>query len=59
MDLILLVFGIALIGFFVWFITTQIPMPPIFKTVIYIVAGLALFYFLIRQFGNSVPNVLH
>jgi glucan phosphoethanolaminetransferase (alkaline phosphatase superfamily) len=59
MDLVLLVFGIALIGLLVWVITTYIPMEPIFKTIIYIVVGVALLFFLIRHFASNVPNVLH
>jgi hypothetical protein len=59
MDLVILVGGIALAGFLVWLITTYIPMDQIFKTIIYIVVAVALFFFLIRQFAGSVPNVLH
>jgi hypothetical protein len=58
MDLIILVLGIALVGFIVWGITTYIPMPPIFKTIIYILCAVVLLLFVIRQFSGSVPNVL-
>ena len=58
MDLVMLVLGIALIAFLVWLITTYIPMDQIFKTIIYIVVAVALFFFLIRHFAGSVPNVL-
>jgi hypothetical protein len=58
MDLIWLILGIALLGLLVWAITTYIPMEPIFKTIIYIVVGVAMVLFLVRQFAGSVPNVL-
>ncbi len=59
MDLIILVLGIALIGLLVWAITTYIPMEPIFKTIIYIVAAVVLVLWLVRQFAGSIPNVMH
>lgn len=58
MDLVILVLGIALAGLLVWAITEFIPMPPIFKTVIYIVVAIVLILFVVRQFSGSVPNVL-
>lgn len=58
MDLVLLILGIALAGLLVWAITEFIPMPPIFKTVIYIVVAVVLILFVVRQFSGSVPNVL-
>ncbi len=58
MDLVILILGIALIGVLVWAITTYIPMEPVFRTIIYIVAAVALVLFLVRQFSGSVPNVL-
>lgn len=58
MDLIILVLGIALLGFLVWAITTYVPMEPIFKTIIYLVCAIVLILFVIRQFAGSVPNVI-
>jgi hypothetical protein len=58
MDLIVLVLTIALIGFVVWIIESQIPMPPIFKYVIYVIIVVAMVFFLIRRFAGHVPNVL-
>ena len=58
MDLVILVLAIALVGFLVWAITTYIPMDPIFKTIIYIIVGVVMVLFVIRQFAGSVPNVL-
>ncbi len=59
MDLIIIILSIALLGCLVWAITTYIPMAPVFKTIIYILAAVALILFLIRQFSGQVPNVLH
>ena len=58
MDLLILVLGIALAGFVVWVITAYIPMPPIFKTIIYVVVAVAYVFYLLRRFIGSVPNVL-
>ncbi len=58
MDLVLLILGIALIGVLVWAITNYLPMPPVFKNIIYVVAAIVLILFLVRQFSGSVPNVL-
>jgi hypothetical protein len=58
MDLIILVLGIALLGLLVWVIQTYIPMPPIFKTVIYIVCAIVLILFMAKQFAGTIPNVI-
>ena len=58
MDLIILILGIAVIGFFVWLIAEKIPMDPIFKIVIYVVAAVALIYWIGRHFGGAIPNVM-
>lgn len=57
-DLIMLVLVLAIVGFVVWLITTRIPMPPIFQTVIYIVVLIVLVLWLLRRFGGSIPNVM-
>ena len=59
MDLLWLVFWIAMLGCGVWVITTYIPMDPIFKRIIYVIVALALFIYLMRRFGSQVPNVLN
>lgn len=46
-----LIITLALLGLIVWAITTYIPMPPVFKTVIYIVAAVCLIMLLMRAFG--------
>lgn len=58
MDLIILVLLLAIIGCAVWAITTYIPMPPVFKTVITVVVVVAVILFLLRRLGASIPNVL-
>lgn len=58
MDLIMLILGIAVMGFLVWVITTKIPMDPIFRIAIYLIVAIALILFIVRQFGWAVPNVL-
>lgn len=58
MDLVILVLSIAVIGFLVW-IVTQIPMPAIFKPIIYVVVAIALLYFVAHRFAGTLPNVLH
>ena len=58
MDLITLILGVALLGFLVWLITTKIPMDPIFVTVIYVIVAVAVIFFVLRQFGGSIPNIL-
>lgn len=51
--MISLILTIAILGLIVWFITTHIPMPPIFKTVIYVIVAIFLILFLMRTFGVS------
>jgi len=58
MDLILLLLNIALVGFLVWIIT-QIPMPQLFKTIIYVITAIAVLFFLLHRFGGTLPMVLH
>lgn len=58
MDLILLVLVLALVGFFVWFITTKIPMDANFKVVIYVVVAVFLILWLLHKFGEKLPNFL-
>lgn len=57
MDLVALVLVVALIGFLVWLITTRIPMDPMFKVAIQIIALIVIILYLIRRFGG-LPNVL-
>jgi hypothetical protein len=54
----MLVLVLAVVGFIVWLITTRIPMPPIFQTVIYVVVAIVLILWLLRRFGAAIPNVM-
>lgn len=58
MDLIWLVLIIAAIGFIVWLITHHITMDPLFKVLIYVVVGIFMVLWLLRQFGQTIPNVM-
>lgn len=58
MDLIILVLVLALIGFFVYLITTKIPMDPMFKLMIQIVIVVVVVLWLLKRFGASIPNVM-
>jgi len=49
--MITLILTLALVGFLVWAITTYIPMPPIFKNVIYVIVAIVLILYLMRAFG--------
>lgn len=57
MDLILLVIVVAILGFIVWILTTKIPMPPLWATVIQIVALIVILLYLLTRFVR-LPNVL-
>ena len=51
MGLIELIIVIALVGFVIYLITTYIPMPPVFKTVIYVIAAIVLLFLVMRALG--------
>jgi hypothetical protein len=57
MDLIVLVLVLALVGFLVWVITTRIPMDPMIKLAIQIIALIVIILYVIRRFGG-LPNVM-
>jgi hypothetical protein len=57
MDLILLIVAVAVVGFVVWMITTQIPMPPGWAKVIQGVTLVILVLWLLSHL-LTVPNVL-
>ena len=58
MDLISLVFTLAIVGLVVYLIL-QLPMPEIFKQGIQIVAVIFVIFWLIRVLsGGVIPNVL-
>lgn len=51
--MIALIIYIAIIGLIVWAITTLIPMPPPFKTIIFVIAGIFCLLILLRVLGVS------
>ena len=57
MDLILLVLVLALVGFVIWILTTQIPMPPAWAKAIQVLALVCLVLYLLSRFVN-LPNIL-
>ena len=55
-----LIIVIALVGLVVYLLTTYIPMPPVFKTVIYAITAICLILYLMKVFGIAdipVPQV--
>jgi hypothetical protein len=59
MDLVILVLGIALVGFLVWLITTKIPMGEEFKMGIRILVAILVALYVIRRLGVHLPNFLN
>lgn len=49
--MISLIITLALVGLVVYLITTYIPMPSIFVTIIYVVVAICLILYLMRVFG--------
>lgn len=49
--MITLIVTLAVIGLVVWLITTYIPMPDLFKRVIYIIAVICVVFYLLQVFG--------
>jgi hypothetical protein len=55
-GLITIIVYIAILGLVVWAITTFIPMPPQFKTLIYVIVGIVALLILLQLLtGNSIP----
>lgn len=46
-----LILRLAVIGFVVYLITAYIPMPAVFKTVIYVIVAIVVILYLMRVFG--------
>ena len=57
MDLIVLVLVVVLVGFLVWVLTTQIPMPPLWATSIQVLALIVVIVWLLTRVVH-IPNVL-
>jgi hypothetical protein len=58
MDLVLLILGLCLVGFLVYLLTTKIPLPPVWRTAIQVIAAIVVILYLLRRFGGLLPNVL-
>lgn len=48
-----LLLTVAIIGFVVWLITTYVPMPAPFPTIIIVIAGIIVLVMALRAFGIS------
>jgi hypothetical protein len=57
LDLILLVIVLSVVGLIVWMLTTYIPMPPYWATVINTLALVAILLYLLTRLV-PFPNVL-
>jgi hypothetical protein len=57
MDLLLLIVVCVVIGFIVWVLTTQVPMPPVWAKAIQVLALVVLVLYILTRFVN-LPNVL-
>jgi hypothetical protein len=49
--MISLIITLAIVGVIVWAIHTYIPMPPAFKTAIYIIAVVCVVFYVLSAFG--------
>ena len=59
MDLILLVLGLAIIGYVLYLIETSGKIDSTLLWLIRIVVIIAVILYLARRFGNLIPNVLN
>lgn len=62
MGLISFIILVAVVGLIVYLLTTFIPMPPAFKTVIYVIAIIVLIVFLMQAIGFTdvmIPHIFH
>lgn len=59
MDLIVLVLVVALICFIVNWITANLVTQPTLVKLIWFLTVLVLGFFVLRQLGIAIPNVLH
>ncbi len=58
--MISLILTLAFVGLIVYLIITYIPMPPVFRTVLMVIAAICLIIYLMRVFGMvdiPVPRV--
>lgn len=59
MELLYVVIGVALIGFLVWAIVTYVPMPPLFRNAIVVIAVIAVVLWVASMFlgGGGLPRL--
>lgn len=57
MDLILLVLVLCIVGFIVWLLTTRIPMDPMVKNAIQLIAAIVIILYALGRLG-VIPNLL-
>ena len=57
MDLLMLILAVCVIGFVIWLLTTQIPMPPLWARAIQIFALLVIVIYVLTRL-IALPNVL-
>lgn len=51
MSFVALIVAITLLGLFVWAITTLVPLPPPFRTAIYVISVIVLVLIVLSAFG--------
>ena len=54
-GLVMTILALALVGFLVYLIITYIPMPEIFKTVIYVVVAVLVILYVLSLLTGRVP----
>jgi uncharacterized membrane protein len=57
MDLVLLVVIAVILGFVIWILTTQVPMPPMWAKAIQVGALIVFLLYILTRFMR-LPNVL-
>ena len=57
--MISLIVTLAIVGLIVWLVTAYIPMPEVFKKVIYVVAVVCVLLFVLRAFGILHSTPIH
>ena len=57
MDLIMILLVVVIVGFVVYILTTNIPMPPAWATAIQVIALVVMLIWVLSRFV-AIPNVL-
>jgi len=57
MDLLMILLVVVIVGFIVWLVTTNIPMPPVWATAIQVIALVVMLLWVLSRFV-AIPNVL-